>query len=267
MNLQKLTNDVKALALEVGAYIRCEGLSFSTSFVEQKGVHDYVSYVDKTSEKKIIDRLRTLLPEAGFIAEESIGNFSNQKFCWVVDPLDGTTNFIHNNAPYCISIALRDKEQILLGIVYECVRDELYWANIETPAYLNGREIHVSKQASLDQSFIELGLPYNADLFRPFVTGLLDKLYGTVGGVRIIGAAACELCYVAAGRFEARIEGLLGPWDIAAGSIILKQAGGRITDFSGNPDCYDAKEVFASNGLIHDDLLKIIREQKKIMNL
>lgn len=267
MDLHQLTEEVKELALEAGAYIRKERLSFTKDAIEQKGVHDYVSYVDKTSERMIVERLKQLLPDAGFITEESGSDFSGQKYCWVVDPLDGTTNFIHDNAPYCVSIALRDKDRILLGVVYECVRNELFWANIESAAYLNGKEIHVSGQDTLDQSFIELGLPYNADVFRPFILKLLESLYGHVGGVRIMGAAAAELCYIAAGRFEARIEGLLGPWDIAAGNIILKQAGGIMTDFDGNPDCYDAKEVFASNGKIHDELLILLRKYKKIMNL
>lgn len=267
MDLQQLTEDVKSLARESGEYIRKERASFSRTAVEQKGVHDYVSYVDKTSEHLIVERLRKLLPEAGFITEESGSDFSGQKYCWVVDPLDGTTNFIHDNAPYCVSIALRDEKQILLGVVYECVRNELFWANIESAAYLNGKEIHVSEQDTLDQSFIELGLPYKAEIFRPFVLKLLESLYGHVGGVRIMGAAAAELCYIAAGRFEARVEGLLGPWDIAAGSVILKQAGGMMTDFEGNADCYDAKEVFASNGKIHEELLKILSRYKKIMNL
>lgn len=267
MDLHQLTEEVKALALETGAYIRKERLSFTKDAIEQKGVHDYVSYVDKTSERMIVERLKQLLPDAGFITEESGNDFSGQKYCWVVDPLDGTTNFIHDNAPYCVSIALRDKDCILLGVVYECVRNELFWANIESAAYLNGKEIHVSGQDTLDQSFVELGLPYNANVFRPFILKLLESLYGHVGGVRIMGAAAAELCYIAAGRFEARIEGLLGPWDIAAGNIILKQAGGIMTDFDGNPDCYDAKEVFASNGKIHDELLILLRKYKKIMNL
>ena len=267
MELDKLTEEVKKLALETGAYIRAEREAFSADKIEQKGSHDYVSYVDKTSERRIVERLRELCPEAGFITEEAGRDYDGQPYCWVVDPLDGTTNFIHDNAPYCVSIALRDHKEILIGVVYECVRDELFWAYKGSKAFLNGKEIHVSSQSSMDQSFIELGLPYRADAFGPFITKVISTLYGSVGGLRIIGAAACELCYIAAGRFEARIEGLLGPWDIAAGSLILKQAGGKLTDFSGNPDCLDAREVLASNGKIHDRLVALLQSEKNLIKL
>lgn len=267
MELDKLTEEVKKLALETGAYVREERAAFTSDKVEQKGSHDYVSYVDKTSEHRIVERLRQLCPEAGFITEEAGTSYDDQPYCWVVDPLDGTTNFIHDNAPYCISIALRDRDEILIGVVYECVRKELFWAYKGSKAFLNGKEIHVSMQASLDQSFIELGLPYRAEVFGPFITKVISQLYGSVGGLRVIGAAACELCYIAAGRFEGRIEGLLGPWDIAAGSLILKQAGGMLTDFSGSPDCLDAREVLASNGKIHDELVKLLQADKNLINL
>ncbi len=263
MDLHGLTEKVKALAVETGRFLATERLSFDRGRVEQKAAHDYVSYVDKTSERRIVECLHTLLPEAGFVTEEGTGSFAGQEYCWVVDPLDGTGNYIHNNAPYCVSIALRNREEILLGVVYECCRDELFWAHKDSPAYLNGKEIHVSDQAVLDQAFVELGFPYNSEAYRGFALRLVESLYGHVGGLRLMGAAAAEICYIAAGRFEARIEGFIGPWDIAAGHIILQQAGGRMTDFSGSPDCLDAREVFASNGKVHDELLKLLRMYKK----
>lgn len=265
MDLDLLTEKVKEVAREAGAFLKKESLSFDRSRVEQKAAHDYVSYVDKASEKFIVERLRQLLPQAGFIAEEGTGSLEEQEYCWVVDPLDGTSNYIHGHAPYCVSIALRDREEVLLGVVYECGRDELFWANKNSKAYLNGREIHVSNQGELDQSFIELGFPYDAERYRPFAVRLVEDLYGHVGGLRLMGAAAAETCYIAAGRFEARIEAFIGPWDIAAASVILKQAGGMMTDFSGNPDCFDAVEVFASNGKVHDALLRKLRFHEKLL--
>ena len=183
----------------------------------------------------------------------------------MVDPLDGTSNYIHDCMPYCVSIALRNREEILLGVVYECGREELFWANKDSRAYLNGKEIYVSDQSVLDQSFIELGFPYKAENYRSFALGLIQDLYGHVGGLRLMGAAAAEICYIAAGRFEARVEAFIGPWDIAAGYIILKQAGGKMTGFDGNPDCLGAKEVFASNGKVHEDLLKVLQRHKKLL--
>ena len=180
------------------------------------------------------------------------------EFTWVVDPLDGTTNFIHNNAPYCVSIALRSKEELLVGVVYEVCRDELYWTYKGAPSYLNNKEIHVSDVSDMDEAFVALGFPYDSQKYKPLAEHIVHELYGNVGGMRLQGAAAAELCYVAAGRFEARIEGLLGPWDIAAGSIILMNAGGKVTDYSGGGDFYSGREVLATNGKLHDEFLKVL---------
>lgn len=256
MNLEQLTEQVKELALYAGDFLRRERRLFERGRVEKKAAHDYVSYVDKASERLIVERLHELLPQAGFIAEEGSGAHAEEEYWWLVDPLDGTTNFIHDNAPYCVSIALRNREEVLLGVVYECCRDELFWAHKGGKAFLNGREIHVSAVENPDEAFIELGFPYNAEAYRPFALHLVEQLYGRVAGLRLMGAAAAELCYIAAGRFEGRIEALLGPWDIAAGSLILRQAGGRITDFDGGEAYADGSSVLASNGKIHDYLLE-----------
>ena len=144
LDLEKITLKVREIALRAGAFLRKERSGFDRSKVEKKNAHDYVSYVDKESERRIVAQLRELLPEAGFIAEEGSGSLTTENYCWLVDPLDGTTNFIHNNAPYCVSIALRSKEELLVGVVYEVCRDELYWTYKGAPSYLNNKEIHVS---------------------------------------------------------------------------------------------------------------------------
>ena len=155
LNLSELTDKVRALAIEAGDFIREERKKFHREAIEKKHAHDYVSYVDKESEKKIVTRLKELLPEAGFIAEEGSGTLNDEQYCWLVDPLDGTTNFIHDNAPYCVSIALRSKKELLLGVVYEICRNECFWTYKGAPSYLNGNEIHVSAISNLDDSFAE----------------------------------------------------------------------------------------------------------------
>lgn len=262
IELETLTGKIKQLAIETGDFLRKERENFNRDKVQEKNTHDYVSYVDKEAEKRIVAQLHELLPEAGFIAEEGSGSLTTEEYCWLVDPLDGTTNYIHNNAPYCVSIALRNREELLIGVVYEVCRDECFYAWKGSVAYLNGKEIHVSTINDLDHSFIEMGFPYDADKYRPFVTKLIEKLYGNVSGLRLMGSAAAELCYIAAGRFEARLEGLLGPWDIAAGALILMQAGGKVSDFDGGNTFYSGHQVVASNGYIHNDLLNIIQEIK-----
>ena len=257
-NLKALTEAVCCVAREAGHFLKEERKSFRREVVQEKHAHDYVSYVDKASEKKVVSALRKLLPEAGFIAEEGSGSLTTENYCWLVDPLDGTTNFIHNNAPYCVSIALRNKEELLVGVVYEVCRDELYWTYKGAPSYLNNKEIHVSDVSDMDEAFVALGFPYDSQKYKPLAEHIVHELYGNVGGMRLQGAAAAELCYVAAGRFEARIEGLLGPWDIAAGSIILMNAGGKVTDYSGGGDFYSGREVLATNGKLHDEFLKVL---------
>lgn len=273
-NLAGLTASVCRLAVEVGNFQREERKTFSLDSVEKKGAHDYVSYVDKESERRIVEQLASLVPEAGFIAEEGHGTHRAEPYCWLIDPLDGTTNYIHDNAPYCVSIALCDRQEMLLGVVYEICRDELFFAWKEGEAFLstaseraegwqNGlippaRPISVSQVDSPDRLFLSLGLPYDSKQYKPMAHHLIEQLYGLAGGLRLQGACAAELCYVAAGRFDGRIESFLGPWDIAAASLILRRAGGRITDYEGNDLFYNAREVVASNGKMHDYLLKTI---------
>ena len=259
-DLKILTEKVCQLAKEAGKFIREERKNFNRESAIKKHEHDYVSYVDKESEKRIVTCLRELLPEAGFIAEEGSGSLSDEIYCWLVDPLDGTTNFIHNHAPYCVSIALRKNDELLLGVVYEICRDECFYTYKGAPSFLNGTPIHVSKISNLDESFIALGFPYDSDSYKPIITHLVNNCYGHVTGIRGVGAAAAELCYVAAGRFEARIEGFIGPWDIAAGVLILQNAGGKITDFKGGENYHSGKEVLATNGLLHPIFLQIFNQ-------
>lgn len=255
---EALTEEVRRIAVEAGAFLREERRKFRREMVVEKNAHDYVSYVDKESERRVVEQLHALLPEAGFIAEEGSGSLTTEEYCWLVDPLDGTTNFIHDTAPYCVSIALRNREELLVGVVYEVCRDECYWAWKDSPAYLNGREIHVSDVRELDKSFIALGFPYAVEKYKPTALHLIKELYGNAGGLRLQGAAAAEMCYVAAGRFEARIEAHLGAWDIGAGTLILQRAGGLVTDFSGRYTCADGREVLASNGKVHEALLAVL---------
>ena len=257
-NLKALTEAVCCVAREAGHFLKEERKSFRREVVQEKHAHDYVSYVDKASEKKVVSALRKLLPEAGFIAEEGSAAYSDETYCWVVDPLDGTTNYIHDNAPYCVSIALRDKQSLLLGVVYEPCRDECFYAWKGSKAYLDGKEIRVTDVAVLDKAFVALGFPYDSDHYRPVAQKLVDRLYGYAGGTRLLGSAAAELCYVACGRFDARIEGHLGPWDVAAGGLILMQAGGRLSDFAGGDTWPSAEQVMASNGVIHDKILRLL---------
>ncbi len=263
LNLEKITEEVCKIATETGLFLEKERQDFDPHRIQEKNSHDYVTYVDKESEKKIVIKLSALLPEAGFIAEEGSGSLTTEEYYWLVDPLDGTTNFIHNNAPYCVSIALRNREELLIGVVYEVCRKECFWAWKGGPAYLNGKEIHVSKITRINEAFIALGFPYSVEKYKSTAIHLINSLYGKASALRLQGAAAAELCYIAAGRFDARIEAYLGPWDIAAGTLILTQAGGKVTDFNGGDTFYSGHQLLASNGKIHSELLEILVLDKK----
>lgn len=260
MDLRQLIPQVTDIAIATGHFLKEQRAAFDRSAVQEKGPHDYVSYVDKESEKRLVEQLGALLPEAGFITEErTTHQWTEEEYCWVIDPLDGTTNFIHDMAPYCVSIALRNREEVLLGVVYEVCRDECYWACKGGGAYLNGKPIHVTGVAAMEQAQILLGFPYDSEHFSPIIQGVIAQMYGYVGAERLLGSAAVELCYVAAGRAEGRIEGLLGPWDVAAGTLILSEAGGLTTDFAGGDTYLNGREVLASNGLIHNQLMQVVR--------
>jgi len=228
--------------------------------VERKHAHDYVSYVDKGSERLIVSALRELLPEAGFITEEQTAQRGQSPLCWVVDPLDGTTNFIHRYAPYAVSIALMEGREILIGVVYEICADECFYAWKGGGAYLMHNKLCVSSQ-KIQDALLCLQLPYNSDAYKPTIKRLIDAFYGNVGSIRMCGSAAMALCYVAAGRLDGYAEQYIGQWDYMAGSLIVMEAGGVVTDYAGSEDFTQGNSVVATNGVIQDDLLRVIGNQ------
>lgn len=258
MNLEFLTSEVCKIAKEGGSFLAQERKTFRKDRVEEKNAHDYVSYVDKETEKLLVARLSQLLPQAGFITEEDTVAFEKKDYYWVIDPLDGTTNYIQDNAPYCVSIALTTETEILLGVVYEVCRDECFYAWKGGRSYLNETQIHVSDKDNMGQAFIGLDLPYNARDYKPVVNHLMDSLYGKVSSVRINGSAAMSMCYVAAGRFDAWAEAYIKPWDFMAGALIVLQAGGSVTNFKGTSLFRKGHDILASNSLLHNDMLELL---------
>lgn len=260
LDLKEITEQVKQVARQAGCFIREQRLSFHTDRVETKGAHDYVSYVDKETERMVVESLRDIVPEAGFLTEEKTTATDLQHdYTWVVDPLDGTTNFIHNVPLYCVCIALRCREEILLGAVYEVTRGELFWAYKGGGAWLDDKPIRVS-DTPFNQALVVIGFPYNTQAWTKFSQQLVDRLYGTVANVRSLGSAEGELCYVAAGRLDIYIESFLSPWDVAAGAIILKEAGGTITDYQNEDRLWPSgRQVLATNGRLHRQMLETLQ--------
>ena len=251
------------IARAVGRFMARERKTFNDSKVENKGLHDLVSYVDKESEKQIIEQLSVLLPESGFIAEEGTNTKRGERFNWVIDPLDGTTNFVQGVPVYAVSIALLDGEELVLGVVFEVGRSECFYAWKGGGAYLNGEPIGVSSRDNISDALLATGFPYsNFEQLNEYIA-VLKWAMVAARGMRRMGSAAVDLSYVACGRFDAFWEYDLKSWDVAAGALILMEAGGMVTNFSGGKDYLFEKEIVASNTLLHPVLQTKVAELMK----
>lgn len=263
LHLAKLTQEVVALSKEVGQFIREESLLFTPDKIEYKGLNDLVSYVDKTAEERLVQALSLLLPQAGFITEEKTKQSTAETYHWIIDPLDGTTNFIHGIPTFSISIALQQNHDLVLGVVYEVNRDECFYAWEGGGAWLNGNKIQVSKAPKLANTLLATGFPYyDFKKKEPYIR-VFQEVMEKCHGLRRIGSAAVDLAYVACGRFDGYFEYNLQTWDIAAGIVLVKEAGGEVVDFAGGDRYFTEREVLASNALITEELVHIIQKHFK----
>lgn len=259
MDLQSLLEETVKVSREAGEFIKQERLIFDLDRVEKKGLNDMVSYVDKMAEEMIVERLHTLLPEAGFITEEGTATTIGDTYQWIIDPLDGTTNFIHGHPPYSVSIGLLKNEEIILGVVYEVSLNECFYAWKGGGAFCNERPIQVSKTPDLASSLLATGFPYNSLGKTDAYLEVLKSIMESSHGFRRLGSAAVDLCYVAAGRVDGYYQHNLNPYDVAGGVIIVKEAGGQVTDFKSGSDYIFGGEIVATNGFIHESLLQKVK--------
>lgn len=244
------------IAAETAKFIQRESKGFDIGKAEVKGLHDFVSYVDKGAEEMLVKRLEVILPEAGFNTEEGTASKKCGKYCWVIDPLDGTTNFLHGIHPFAISIALTEDNEPVAGVVYEASGQEVFYAWKDGGAWLNGERINVSKAAKLADSLIATGFPYyDFGRLEKFMNSL-SHFCKTTHGIRRLGSASVDLAYVACGRFEAFYEYGLHPWDIAAGIILVREAGGKVSDFNGSEKNISGDTVVAANSSIYLEFLE-----------
>lgn len=247
MDLQNICDQLETIAKKAGQFIRDERLKISDEDIELKGKASLVTYVDKNAEMMIVDALREILLEAGFITEEGTAGEDGETLKWVIDPLDGTTNFIHGIFPHSVSIGLVENDKPIAGVVYEVGQDELFKAWKGGGAYLNGNPISVSKSSKHEDVLLATGFPYyNFDMLNSYLN-LLEFFMMETRGMRRMGSAAVDLVYVACGRFDGFFEHALHAWDVAAGIIILQEAGGKVTDFKGGDNYLYGKELVASN--------------------
>jgi len=223
---------------------------------------DLVTEADLHSEKILIDKIQKKYPEHTIITEESDLKGNNSDFRWVIDPLDGTTNFVHNLPIFAVSIGLQYKEKTILGVVYNPAADKMFYASNNNGAYLNEEIINISSSNTLSDSLIVTGFPYIHDKKWDVSFDIFKTVYSKTRGVRRLGAAALDLCFVAMGRFEGFYEFNLKPWDICAGSIIAKEAGAKVTDWNNKILPFSGKRVLATNGKIHNEMVNILTSKE-----
>lgn len=245
------------IAREAGALLA--ELSTQPLDINYKRRADLVTVADRRSEALIVGRLRERFPDHAIVAEEGSNRQSSSEYCWYVDPLDGTTNYAHGFPVYCVTLGLACKGEVITGVVYDPTRDEMYTAERGAGAYLNGRRLQVSRTEKVGESLVATGFPpfaTNHDLNVQFYFRFTMLSHG----IRRAGSAALDLGSVAAGRFEGFWELKLNPWDKAAGTLLVTEAGGRVTDVRGGAFNLLGDEVFASNGLVHDEMLQVFAE-------
>ena len=248
-----LLPDIAAIAREAGALL----LKYFHQRVkiEYKGDVDLVTEADRNSEKLIVERIKGRWPGHDIVGEEGTRTAFNSDYRWYVDPLDGTTNFAHGYPVFCVSMALEHKGERIAGVLYDPTRDELFAAGRGKGAWLNGDRIHVSKTAKLAESLVATGFPSHKRHKNPNIY-FYHQITLRTHGVRRAGSAALDLACVACGRYDGFWEFNLNPWDTAAGVLLVEEAGGVVTNYSGGPFQIDSREVLASNGLIHSELLR-----------
>jgi myo-inositol-1(or 4)-monophosphatase len=252
---------VQDLARKAGRLL-CEKLN-SKHRIRYKGTIDLVTEADKMAEKMIIEAISRRFPDHGILSEESAERNEKASLRWIVDPLDGTTNYAHGFPFFCVSIALEQNGRMILGVVYDPIRDELFVARHQRGASLNGRRIRVSKTGDLSKSLLATGFPYDIRESKENNLNYFNAMALQAQAVRRPGAAALDLAYLAAGRLDGFWELKLKPWDTAAGCLLVEEAGGVVTDLKGRPWTVDSPGVIGSNGLIHDQMIKVIQKAKK----
>lgn len=228
--------------------------------VRKKGVVDLVTEKDGESEAHISARLRDLFPGTGILAEEGGASGGSQGGLWIVDPLDGTTNYAHGFPVFCVSIALELEGRLELGVICDPTRQELFTARRGGGAQLNGRALRVTDREQLGDALLATGFPYDIRTSEENNLAQFTRLSRIARAIRRAGAAALDLAYVAAGRFDGFWEEKISPWDVAAGVLMVEEAGGRISGYRGEPLDIRGRRVVATNGRIHDPLLGVLAE-------
>lgn len=259
-NQRKAFLDLAVKAAQLAGRVIIDNLGkISKRDIDQKLASDFVTRVDEESEKIIIHAIKEKFPDHHFLAEESLKATDAQEYRWIIDPLDGTTNYIHQYPVFSISIALEYKKEIILGVVYDPLREELFTAEKGRGAFLNKHPIKVSSIHSLKDCLITTGFPFRSKEFIDIYLKLFKNVFRKISDLRRAGSAALDFSYLACGRCEGFFEIGLSPWDIAAGDILIREAGGVVTDFRGGSEYLLTGNIVAGNPAVHEQLLREVK--------
>lgn len=247
-------------AREAGTILKQHYGTVPPAAIRHKAATDFISYVDELSEAAIVETIHSRFSGHGILGEESGATLKKSPYRWIIDPLDGTTNYLHQVPVFAVSIALEFEQELVLGVIYDPLRDELFEAQKDQGALLNDEPISVSSKPDLSQSLIATGFPFKCKQFLPSYLQAFEAIFNRSIGKRRLGAAAIDLAYLAAGRFDGFWEIGLQPWDIAAGAVLIREAGGKITDFWDGSDFLEKHYLLATNGHIHGEMLPILKQ-------
>ncbi len=266
-NLHPMLNIAIKAARAAGSIINRASLDLDALKITSKGPNDFVSEVDRAAEQAVIEILLEAYPGHGILAEETgrTHGAKNSEFTWIIDPLDGTTNFLHGFPVYAVSIALAHRNQVQQAVVYDPTRNDLFFASRGRGAYLNDRRLRVSRRTRMAEALIGTGFPFRkGDNFKRYVK-MFEEVMQNCAGLRRPGAAALDLCYVAAGYYDGFFETGLSPWDVAAGSLMITEAGGLIGNFTGEADYLHQREVVAGTPRVYGQLVQILAPYSRVI--
>ncbi|MEM8907645.1 MAG: inositol monophosphatase family protein [Bacteroidota bacterium] len=259
-HLERLCQSTRELIADVASFIEDQLEKVTISDIETKSLNSLVSYVDKTAEQKLVQGLKARWADSTFLTEEETIANTEGEYRWIIDPLDGTTNFLHRLPFFAISVALQHQGELIMGIIYEVNRKESFYAWKGGGAWLNGKRIQVSSNEHLQDAVLATGFPYYDYTYQANYFATLSDLSSRTRGIRRFGAAALDLAYVACGRFDAYFEYSLQAWDVAAGIVIVQEAGGVVSDFSGGGDCLFGQQMIAGTPKMHSEVLQSVQK-------
>lgn len=258
-DLSSLTTKVVEIVRAAGAFIRAEMGNVTSDKIETKAKNSLVSYVDQHAEKMLVDALKTHISESGFVTEEDTLDDKSQKYTWIIDPLDGTTNFLHAIPHFSTSVALEYEGELVIGVIYNIMADEMYYAWKNGGAYMNGKAIHHSGEKDFSQAILATGFPYATQYDKQPYFQMMEVIMTEARGMRRFGSAALDMAFVANGRFDAFYETSLNPWDVAGGIVICQEAGCFVGDYFGEKQYFSGSNIIVASPVIGEKIQSLTR--------